>query len=261
MELDNEAAAEAWGQQEQDHACQLAVEGLYDSADEATKLSAIHQVRELCLPQHPFCVQNRTQVGALGGIELMAALLDSRSGDVQRQACLALNEACLKNTANSNQLCHCGAIRAIMDILCSGNPDLQTQALAVLGTSAVNSLEVRFALRDCGAIAQLVRLLGAKTTSVQEWAAYALRKACSRSSNLQVSPSSRSCMRQLVSRPPARPPALVPPSRSSAKLRRVAVRFICATVAALHIYDRHSEAGGRRERAHQNVRAALKGRR
>ena len=44
--------------------------------------------------------------------ELMAALLDSRSGDVQRQACLALNEACLKNTANSNQLCHCGAIRA-----------------------------------------------------------------------------------------------------------------------------------------------------
>jgi hypothetical protein len=205
MELDNEAAAEAWGQQEQDHACQLAVEGLYDSADEATKLSAIHQVRELCLPQHPFCVQNRTQVGALGGIELMAALLDSRSGDVQRQACLALNEACLKNTANSNQLCHCGAIRAIMDILCSGNPDLQTQALAVLGTSAVNSLEVRFALRDCGAIAQLVRLLGAKTTSVQEWAAYALRKACSRSSNLQVSPSSRSCMSLSPARPRGRP--------------------------------------------------------
>ena len=147
------------------------------------------QVRELCLPQNSFCVQNRTQVGALGGIELMAALLDSPSGDVQRQACLALNEACLKNTANSNQLCHCGAIRSIMDILRSGNPDLQTQALAVLGTSAVNSLEVRFALRDCGAIAQLVRLLDAKTTSVQEWAAYALRKACSRSSNLQLSTS------------------------------------------------------------------------
>ena len=31
---------------------------------------------------------------------------------------------------------------------------------------------------------ELVRLLGARTTSVQEWAAYALRKACSRSSFL-----------------------------------------------------------------------------
>ena len=186
--MENDVAAEPWGlhRQEQEHACQLAVEGLYSSDDEATKLAAIQQVRELCLPQHPFCVQNRAQIGELGGIDMLAALLDSRSDDVQRQSCLALNEACLKNTANSNQLCHCGAIGSIMDILRSGNSDLQTQALAVLGTSAVNSLEVRFALRDCGAINQLVRLLGAKTTSVQEWAAYALRKACSRSNNRQV---------------------------------------------------------------------------
>jgi hypothetical protein len=32
-----------------------------------------------------------------------------------------------------------------------------------------------------------VRLLGSRVASVQEWAAYALRKACSRSSNLQLS--------------------------------------------------------------------------
>ena len=177
------------GDADQDGACGDAVAGLRHEADEATKLSAIHQVRELCLPGNPFCIQNRTQIGWLGGIDLMAALLESPNGDVQRQACLALNEACLKNTANSNQLCHCGAIHAIIEILKSGNPDLQTQALAVLGTSAVNSLEVRFALRECGAIEELVRLLGARTTSVQEWAAYALRKACSRSSNLQLSTS------------------------------------------------------------------------
>ena len=199
--MEHEETEENWGLQRQDqhHACQLAVEGLYSSADEATKLSAIQQVRELCLPQHPFCVQNRSTVGELGGIDLLAALLDSRSDDVQRQSCLALNEACLKNTANSNQLCHCGAIRSIMDILRSGNPDLQTQALAVLGTSAVNSLEVRFALRDCGAINQLVRMLGAKTASVQEWAAYALRKACSRSTNRQV--SSSHCLANVLKTP------------------------------------------------------------
>jgi hypothetical protein len=97
--------------------------------------------------QNDFCVPNRVQIGVLGGISLLAELLDSSSADVQRQACLALNEACLKNMANSQQLCSCGAIRAIMHILDSGDPDLQTQALAVLGTSAVNSLEVRLELR------------------------------------------------------------------------------------------------------------------
>lgn len=45
MENEHDAAAEAWGVHEQDHACSLAVEGLHDNADEATNLSAIHQVR------------------------------------------------------------------------------------------------------------------------------------------------------------------------------------------------------------------------
>ena len=180
-------SAEVWPPQDEAHACVQAVQGLHGS-DEA-KISAIHQIRELCLPQTEFCVQNRIQVGSLGGIELMAALLDSPSDDMQRQVCLALNEACLKNMPNSHMLCHCGAIRSLMNILDSGNPDLQTQALAVLGTSAVNSVEVRFELQDCGAIRRLVALLGARTPSVQEWAAYALRKACSRSSNLQLSQS------------------------------------------------------------------------
>ena len=174
------------GDADQDGACGDAVAGLRHEADEATKLSAIHQVRELCLPGNPFCIQNRTQIGWLGGIDLMAALLESPNGDVQRQACLALNEACLKNTANSNQLCHCGAIHAIIEILKSGNPDLQTQALAVLGTSAVNAVEVRRGLKDAGAVPLLVSLLGSKTVGVQEWAAYALRKASSKASDLEL---------------------------------------------------------------------------
>jgi hypothetical protein len=172
----------------QNELCARAVQGLRQP-DQPVKIAAIHSVRELCLPQNEFCVQNRVRVGSLGGIELMAALLDSPNSDVQRQVCLALNEACLKNMPNSHMLCHCGAIRSIMRILDSGNPDLQTQALAVLGTSAVNSVEVRFELQECGSILRLVRLLGAKTASVQEWAAYALRKACSRSSNLPLSQS------------------------------------------------------------------------
>jgi HEAT repeat protein len=70
-----------------------------------------------------------------------------------------------------------------MRILESGNPDLQTQALAVLGTSAVNALEVRRGMKDCGAIPLLVSLLGSKNAAVQEWAAYALRKAASKASD------------------------------------------------------------------------------
>ena len=159
------------------------------SEDEPTRHHAVTGLRELCLPKNAHCVENRQAVGDHGGIQLMVAMLESPNGDVQRSTCLALNETCLKNPVNSRTFQSCGAIPLVMRVLESGNPDLQTQALAVLGTSAVNSLEVRFALRECGAIEELVRLLGARTTSVQEWAAYALRKACSRSSNLQLSTS------------------------------------------------------------------------
>ena len=83
------------------------------------------------------------EIGELGGIELMGEMLLSDNGDVQRNTCLALNEACLKNTQNSQTFCQCTALSSIMQILNSDNTDLQTQALAVLGTSAVNSVEVR----------------------------------------------------------------------------------------------------------------------
>ena len=37
--------------------------------------------------------------------ELMGELLASENGDIQRNTCLALNEACLKNTLNSQTFC------------------------------------------------------------------------------------------------------------------------------------------------------------
>eukprot|EP01047_Picozoa_sp_COSAG01_P051143 COSAG01_NODE_5242_length_4389_cov_100.681352_1_plen_471_part_00 len=150
---------------------------------------AVQALRELCLPKTERCVENRAIVGELGGVELMVQMLDISNCDIQRSTCLALNEACLKNSTNSRTFQTCGAIPRVMRVLRSGNPDLQTQALAVLGTSAVNAVEVRRGLRDAGAIPLLVSLLGSKTAAVQEWAAYALRKASSRATDVQLGKS------------------------------------------------------------------------
>jgi len=159
---------------------------LLRSPDEAVRHNAVQTVRELCLPKTGHCVENRKEVGDHGGIELLVEMLDARNGDVQRSTCLALNEACLKNPVNSRTFQSCGAIPRVMRVLESGNPDLQTQALAVLGTSAVNAVEVRRGLKDAGAVPLLVSLLGSKTAGVQEWAAYALRKASSKASDLEL---------------------------------------------------------------------------
>ena len=156
------------------------------SLEEHERHLAAQVVRELCLPKTAHCVENRTEVGDHGGIELLVEMLDSRNSDVQRSACLALNEACLKNPVNSRTFQSCGAIPRVMRVLESGNPDLQTQALAVLGTSAVNAVEVRRGLKDAGAVPLLVSLLGSKNAGVQEWAAYALRKASSKASDLDL---------------------------------------------------------------------------
>ena len=156
------------------------------SDDEPTRHHAVTGLRELCLPKNAHCVENRQAVGDHGGIQLMVAMLESPNGDVQRSTCLALNETCLKNPVNSRTFQSCGAIPLVMRVLESGNPDLQTQALAVLGTSAVNAVEVRRGLKDAGAVPLLVSLLGSKTVGVQEWAAYALRKASSKASDLEL---------------------------------------------------------------------------
>lgn len=156
------------------------------SLDEHERHLAAQAVRELCLPKTAHCVENRTEVGDHGGIELLVEMLDSRNSDVQRSTCLALNEACLKNPTNSRTFQSCGAIPRVMRVLESGNPDLQTQALAVLGTSAVNAVEVRRGLKEAGAVPLLVSLLGSKNAGVQEWAAYALRKASSKASDLDL---------------------------------------------------------------------------
>lgn len=156
------------------------------SLDEQERHQAAQAVRELCLPKTAHCVENRREVGDYGGIELLVEMLDSRNSDVQRSTCLALNEACLKNPVNSRTFQSCGAIPRVMRVLESGNPDLQTQALAVLGTSAVNAVEVRRGLKEAGAVPLLVSLLGSKTAGVQEWAAYALRKASSKASDLDL---------------------------------------------------------------------------
>ena len=156
------------------------------SLDERERHQAAQTVRELCLPKTPHCVENRREVGDHGGIELLVEMLDSRNSDVQRSTCLALNEACLKNPVNSRTFQSCGAIPRVMRVLESGDPDLQTQALAVLGTSAVNAVEVRRGLKEAGAVPLLVSLLGSKTAGVQEWAAYALRKASSKASDVDL---------------------------------------------------------------------------
>jgi HEAT repeat protein len=150
---------------------------------------AVQALREMCLPKMERCAENRVDVGAYGGIELMVAMLDIPNADIKRSTCLALNEACLKNEANSRRFQKCGAIPRVMRVLQSGNADLQTQALAVLGTSAVNSVEVRRGLKEAGAIPLLVRLLASKTAGVQEWAAYALRKASARGADPQLGKS------------------------------------------------------------------------
>lgn len=60
----------------------------------------------------------------------------------------------------------------------------------MLGTSAVNSVEVRRGLKEAGAIPLLVGLLASKNgPGVQEWAAYALRKASSRATDPQLGKS------------------------------------------------------------------------
>eukprot|EP01048_Picozoa_sp_COSAG05_P011642 COSAG05_NODE_1111_length_5857_cov_6.789337_1_plen_484_part_00 len=157
---------------------------------EQERHQAIQALREMCLPKMERCAENRVEVGAAGGIELMVETLDIPNEDIKRSTCLALNEACLKNEANSRRFQSCGAIPRVMRVLESGNPDLQTQALAVLGTSAVNSVEVRRGLRDAGAIPLLVGLLASKNgPGVQEWAAYALRKASSRATDPQLGKS------------------------------------------------------------------------
>jgi hypothetical protein len=46
--------------------------------------------------------------------------------------------------------------------------------------------QVRHELKVCGGIDRLVELLASKNHGVQEWSAYALRKACSRSSDLEL---------------------------------------------------------------------------
>ena len=151
-------------------------------------------------------MQNRVVVGEHGGIALLVRMLEvddcdvqvrpapemrchrrgTHERDVQRSTCLALNEACLKNAANSREFQRSGAIPRVMRVLQTGNTDLQTQALAVLGTSAVNAVEVRRGLQEAGAIPLLVSLLASNASRVQEWAAYALRKASSRATDLEL---------------------------------------------------------------------------
>ena len=85
--------------------------------DEAARHAAVQQLRELCLPKTERCVEHRLEVGEHGGIELMVDMLGSSNGDVQRCTCLALNEACLKNPANSRTFQASGAIQRVMRIL------------------------------------------------------------------------------------------------------------------------------------------------
>lgn len=87
------------------------------SPEEPTRHAAVQQLRELCLPKTDRCVEHRLEVGNHGGIELMVQMLESANGDVQRCTCLALNEACLKNPANSRTFQTCGAIQRVMRIL------------------------------------------------------------------------------------------------------------------------------------------------
>ena len=104
---------------------------------------AVQALREMCLPKMERCAENRVEVGAAGGIELMVEMLDIPNGDIKRSTCLALNEACLKNEANSRRFQSCGAIPRVMRVLESGNPDLQTQALA--GSPPPRSFHIRTA--------------------------------------------------------------------------------------------------------------------
>ena len=93
------------------------VAALQDPDGGSAVLRSARRIGAMCRAKSDGCEQTRESIGAQGGIEVMAALLDSPSRELQFTVCGALASACAKNSTNLGKLVRSGAMTALLRIL------------------------------------------------------------------------------------------------------------------------------------------------